>query len=73
MVDRPEGLVYRSIRRRRPFDRIGIATNTASSLAVNRSRAGQSRLTELNRTDRPYSFGWILEAWAGREDTGRSS
>jgi len=73
MVDRPEGLVYRSIRRRRPWDRIGIAANTATALAVNRSRAGQSRFTELNRTDRPYSFGWILEAWAGREDTGRSS
>lgn len=73
MVDRPEGLVYRSIRRKRPWDRVGIATNVATALAVGRSRAGRSRRTELNRTDRPYSFGWILEAWAGREDSGRSA
>jgi hypothetical protein len=71
MVAPDEGLVYRSIRRRRPWDRIGIATNTATALAVSRSRAGQSKRTEINRTDRPYSFGWILEAWAGREDAGR--
>jgi hypothetical protein len=73
MVAPGEGLVFRSIRRRRPFDRIGIATNTGTALTVGRSRAGQSKRTEINRTDRPYSFGWILDAWAGREDAGRSA
>jgi len=27
-----------------------------------------ARLTEINPTDRPYHFGWVLEAWCGRED-----
>ena len=61
------GLVYRSIRRRRPLDRLWLLANTASASTVRRSRAGRGRLVELNRTDRPYHFGWVLEAWCGRE------
>ena len=30
--------------------------------------ARTARLTEPNPTDRPYHFGWVLEAWCGRED-----
>ena len=30
-------------------------------------------MTELNPTDRPYHFGWVLEAWCGREDVLRDA
>ena len=37
------------------------------------SRAASRFLLERNRTDRPYHFGWVLEAWCGRErGPGRS-
>jgi hypothetical protein len=26
-------------------------------------------MLEVNRTDRPYHLGWVLEAWIGKEDT----
>ena len=67
MVDRDNGLVLRSIRRRhvaRPLlairalgSRLGLSTPSRTA-----------RLTQLNPTDRPYAFGWVLEAWCGREN-----
>jgi hypothetical protein len=68
MVDRENGLVLRSIRRRRGPDRAVLAVKTAASLAGLPTPGRQARLTELNRTDRPYHFGWVLEAWCGREN-----
>jgi hypothetical protein len=67
MLDEREGLLYRSIRRRRPFDRLALYANTAGSAlaGVTASRGGP---LEVNRTDRPYHLGWVLEAWSGRED-----
>ncbi len=71
MVDEAEGIILRSIRRRRPFDRLAVYGRTAAALAgLGRDRAG--RLLELNRTCRPYELGWLLEAWSGREGTSRS-
>jgi hypothetical protein len=67
MVDREHGIVVRSIRRRRGPDRIWLAAHTAASLAGLPARSRTARLTELNRSDRPYHFGWVLEAWCGRE------
>jgi len=67
MVDRSNGIVYRSIRRRRPWSRLCLYANTGLALAGRTPRAGRGRLVELNRTDRPYHFGWVLEAWCGRE------
>jgi uncharacterized protein YyaL (SSP411 family) len=66
MVRRDEGIVLRSIRRRRPLDRAAIYAKTAAALAgvaVDRP----ARFLELNETCRPYELGWLLEAWAGRE------
>lgn len=63
-----ERMIYRSIRRRRPFDRFWLYANTVSAAACGRARAGGGRLLELNPTDRPYHLGWILEAWCGREE-----
>ncbi|HEY1276813.1 MAG TPA: hypothetical protein VGF25_18025 [Thermoleophilaceae bacterium] len=71
MVDRREGLVLRSIRRRRGLDRLFIAAKTAASFARLPTAGGTARLTELNPTDRPYHFGWVLEAWCGREEALR--
>lgn len=68
MVDRPNGIVLRSIRRRRGLDRLWLAAKTGAALAGLPARGSTARLTELNPTDRPYHFGWVLEAWCGRED-----
>ena len=67
MVRRRDGIVLRSIRRRRGADRLWLAAATGASLGGVRSRGSIGRLTEVNPTDRPYHFGWILEAWCGRE------
>jgi hypothetical protein len=68
MVDREHKLVLRSIRRRRGLDRFWLAARTGASLARLSTPSSTARLTELNPTDRPYHFGWVLEAWCGRED-----
>ena len=66
MVDEDEGMIYRSIRRRRPWDRIALYANTGS--AVTRlPRPFRDGVAELNATCRPYELGWLLEAWCGRE------
>ena len=67
MVDRANGLVLRSIRRRRGPDRLWLGAKTALSRAGLPVRGSTAKLTELNPTDRPYHFGWVLEAWCGRE------
>ncbi len=67
MVDEGEQLIYRSIRRKRPFDRIVLYASTATSLALRRSLPLDGRGVELNATCRPYELGWLLEAWCGRE------
>ena len=68
MVDRENGLVLRSIRRRRGPDRLWLAAKTGASLTGLPTPGSTARLTEPNPTDRPYHFGWVLEAWCGRED-----
>lgn len=73
MVDRENGLVLRSIRRRRGPDRLWLAAKTGASLAGLPTRGSTARLTELNPTDRPYHFGWVLEAWCGREHVADSA
>ena len=67
MVDRANGLVLRSIRRKPGHDRLWAGAKTAASLAGLSTQGATARLTETNPTDRPYHFGWVLEAWCGRE------
>jgi hypothetical protein len=67
MVDRASCLVLRSIRRRRGPDRFWLGAKTGASLVGLPTRDSTARLTETNPTDRPYHFGWVLEAWCGRE------
>jgi hypothetical protein len=66
MVDEAEELVYRSIRRRRPFDRLALYGATAASLLTGRGVPLPGKGLELNATCRPYELGWLLEAWCGR-------
>jgi hypothetical protein len=68
MLDRPNGLIYRSIRRKGHLRRVQQARNAASVYAKARLRLPQPESLEVNRTMRPYHLGWILEAWAGREE-----
>jgi hypothetical protein len=73
MVRPDQGLVLRSIRRRRGADRLWLAAKTAASFAGRSTRGSTGRLTEVNPTDRPYHFGWVLEAWCGREESPERS
>jgi len=66
MLDRDAGILYRSIRRKRGFDRTLLYANTATSMAAKPLLARAKGPLEVNPTDRPYHLGWILEAWAGR-------
>jgi hypothetical protein len=67
MIDRDYGLVLRSIRRKPGQNRLWAGARTAASFAGLPVRGASARLTETNPTDRPYHFGWVLEAWCGRE------
>ena len=67
MLDREEGILYRSIRRKPGFDRALLYANTATSSLGRAALSGLKGPLEVNPTDRPYHLGWILEAWAGRE------
>jgi hypothetical protein len=66
MIDEHHRLIYRSIRRRPPFNRILLYTNAVLAYAGRRPIAAAHGPLEINRTDRPYHLGWILEAWCGR-------
>jgi hypothetical protein len=66
MVDREGLLIYRSIRRPRPLDKIMLGLNTASAGISNKAPLHATGRVELNPTCRPYHLGWILEAWSDR-------
>jgi hypothetical protein len=66
MLDADRRILYRSIRRRPPWDRALLYANTAAAFAGLSQRADWLGSLELNRTDRPYHLGWVLEAWCGR-------
>lgn len=57
------GMTFRSIRRRRPLDRLWLYANTATSVLAGRGGAS-GRLLEINLTCRPYELGWLVEAWS---------
>jgi hypothetical protein len=66
MIDEETSMIYRSIRRRPPFNRIVLYTNTAFARAGLNGFASYRGPLEVNATDRPYHLGWVLEAWCGR-------
>lgn len=61
------GFVRRSIRRRRPLDRVALYANTAGAMLGGLRVVGANGAQEVNASDRPYHLGWVLEAWAGRQ------
>jgi hypothetical protein len=64
MAPLDQGMTYRSIRRKRPLDRVWLYANTGLSAGLGRGRKGPGRMLEINRTCRPYELGWLVEAWA---------
>ncbi len=64
MAPLDRGMTYRSIRRKRPLDRLWLYTNTVLAGRLARQRSGLGRVLEVNRTCRPYELGWLVEAWA---------
>jgi hypothetical protein len=67
MVAPEERMIYRSIRRRRPWDRVLLAANTLSGWALGVPAVREGRRVELNPVCCSYELGWLCEAWAGRE------
>jgi hypothetical protein len=69
MMDHKTGLIYRSIRRRKPDDRLEIYWRVMQCWLGLKPRGlfpqKPSRL-EVYFTCRPYELGWTLEAWCGR-------
>jgi hypothetical protein len=68
MFDPGAGMIYRSIRRKQRFHRVRQARNAAAAYLGAKPRLASPQSLEVNRTMRPYHLGWILEAWAGREE-----
>lgn len=69
MIDKTNGIIYRSIRRKKPFDKISLYGNSLSSKILSRYLfKANSKFVEINKTCRPYHFGWLLQAWSGREN-----
>ncbi|HEU4865500.1 MAG TPA: hypothetical protein VFT76_04560 [Actinomycetota bacterium] len=68
MADAGAVMIYRSIRRRPPWNRIAVAANLACSAAGLRAPFRAGRRLELNAVCRPYELGWLVEAWAGRDE-----
>lgn len=58
---------HRAIRRKGAADRAELWANTAFGLAGAPQRLDVGPRT-INATCRPYHLGWVIEAWAGRED-----
>jgi hypothetical protein len=69
MIDEKAALIYRSVRRRKPFNRLIYATNIFLSILGTPSDLGKGRFLEINPTCRPYHLGWILFAWSGKESS----
>ena len=69
MIDHKTGLIYRSIRRTSPSDRLHIYLRMMETMMgrapglFGENPAG----LEVNFTCRPYELGWTLEAWCGRD------
>ena len=73
MFDREAGAIYRSIRRRQSGRRFRQAGSAARALTNSAPRSPKPAELEVNRSMRPFHLGWLLEAWAGREELALSS
>jgi hypothetical protein len=69
MVDAAEGLIYRSVRRRKPLDRVALYANTAAAALIRRPVLGAGGV-ELFDITCSYELGWLVYAWAARGPAG---
>ncbi|NMB73859.1 MAG: hypothetical protein GYA21_01865 [Myxococcales bacterium] len=73
MLQDGHGFIFRSIRRRKPWDRLTLWSQSGLAIVRSKLPRGLPRVpnipvktpVEINRTCRPYHLGWILEAWSG--------
>jgi hypothetical protein len=72
IFDREAQMIYRSIRRKPRFARARQARNAAATYLRAAPRLAEPEELEVNRAMRPYHLGWLLEAWAGREELARA-
>ena len=72
MFDREAEMIYRSIRRKQRYARARQARNAAATYLRAAPRLAEPEELEVNRAMRPYHLGWLLEAWAGREELARA-
>jgi hypothetical protein len=72
MFNREAGMIYRSIRRKQRFAPARQARNAAATYLRATPRMAPSDELEVNRSMRPDHLGWLLEAWAGREELARA-
>jgi hypothetical protein len=70
MFDHAAGMLYRSINRRGFRDRAYLWLNSLVATPGGPPVFGHGGKAEIERTDRPYHLGWVLEAWCGRTRTG---
>jgi len=67
MIDYDNGLIYRSIRRKKPMNRLSLYEHTFFNLiGISLNPKVPKSSLEVNLTCRPYHLGWILEAWCER-------
>lgn len=69
LFDELSGFAHRSIRRRQPWDKLALWTASGTHRLLGRPVDLSAGGVEVDATCRPYHLGWILEAWAGRQDT----
>lgn len=67
MIDNRECLIYRSIRRKKPWNKLALYANSGLSFILDPKIFNWRGSTELNLTCCSYEMGWLLEAWCGRE------
>jgi hypothetical protein len=73
MLDPGAGRIYRSIRRKRRSIRGSRAGSAARGYLGSGESPAKPETLEVDRTMEPSHLGWILEAWAGREELAAPS
>ncbi len=69
--DHEARFAHRSIRRPKHRSRVALGVSAATNVGFGQPVRLAATKLEVNQTCRPYHLGWILEAWAGRDGTGR--
>lgn len=73
MFDPDNGVLARAITRREGVDRAHLLARAATSFVKPVSEHEARHTLRLDRTTNPADLGWILEAWAGKEQLAKTS